>query len=573
MNQNSVWNKSLIKQLSWKHDLFAGLTVAILLVPQGMAYAVLAGMPPIYGLYAAFMPLLIYPLFATSKHLSVGPVALISIILFGGLSELALPGSIEFIELALLTAMLAGLIQLLLAWFKLGFLVNFLSQPVIYGFTAAAATIIIFSQLKSVLGITVPRSTNIIQTMYQLITHVHEAHLITMLIGFVTMISILVLKRIKKSIPAGILAVVIGTALVYFFQLHETGLQIVGEVPSGLPSFSVDFIRLENILSVLPLSFVICLISFIESLAISKTIAAKNGDYYISADRELLGLGVGKFIGAFFSAYPSSGSFSRSAVNDEIGAKSGFSSIFAAVFIMIILLFLTPLFFYLPLPILGAIVITAVYKLIDINYAKNLLKFDKKDFYVYITTFTLTLLLGVQEGVVAGIVLSIILIIQKTATPHYAVLGNLPGTRSFRNVKRYENAVTRPDVLVMRYDQDLYFGNTDHFYDSILKEINAREGIKTVILNSSAIGFIDSTGLSKLKLLLAVLKTKGITLLFTHVRGPIRDKFLKTDMWEIIGKENLYLSINDAMASLQNPEDFSDLHRNYAKQSFYKKKE
>ena len=566
MKKRLTWNKDLFRQVSVRHDLIAAFTVAIIIIPQGMAYSVLAGLPPIYGLYSAFVPLLLYPMFGSSRHLSVGPVALVSIILFAGLSSLAQPGSAEFIKLAILTSFIAGFIQILLAVFRMGFLVKFLSEPVVHGFTSAAATIIIFSQLKSILGITISSSSTLLEIIKGLAANIQNTHVLTVLIGVSAILVILVLKKIKKSIPAGILAVVIGTILLYLFNWHESGVKIVGDVPAGLPSLSYDFLNWNKVLQVLPLAFVICLISFIESLAISKSLASRH-QYTIDANRELLGLGLSKLVGAFFQAFPNTGSFSRSAVNEESGGRSGFSSIFAGLFIGFILLFFTPLFYYLPVPILGAIVITAVLGLLNFPYARKLFLIDRKDFYVYLVTFLLTLVLGVQQGVFIGILLSIIMIIQKTSKPHFAILGSLPGTRSFRNVQRYPNASTMNHVLIMRYDQDIYFGNAEHFYDTVTDQIRLHPLAHTFILNASAIGNIDSTGISQLNLLLEFFDRNKIRLLMTHVRGPVRDKFTETNLFKRIGQEHIYLTINDALSSLESTNEQSALSRSYANQS------
>ncbi len=571
MSKILPWNSELIRHFSLKDDLFAALTVAVVIIPQGMAYAMLAELPPIYGLYAAFIPLLIYPFFGSSRHLSVGPVALVSIILLAGLSTMAAPGSSEYIRLALLTSLVAGIIQLVLSLLRMGFLVKFLSEPVMHGFTSAAATIIILSQLKSILGIDISGTSNLIQILKEVGSQIQTTHLITFFIGITALVILLALKKIKRTFPAGLFVVIIGTILMYAFKWNESGVGIVGLVPQGLPKFTSDFINFNDIIRVFPLAFIICLISFIESLAIAKSISARHDHYVIHANQELLGLGLAKLIGSFFLAFPNTGSFSRSAVNDEAGAKSGFSSIFTALLIGVILLFFTPLFYYLPKPVLGAIVISAVLGLLNFGYARRLLVHDRKDFYVYLATFILTLILGIQQGVLAGIILSIIMILQKSSKPHYAVLGQLPGTQTFRNINRFPDAAVRADILILRYDQDIYFGNAEHFFDTLEEQIDNHPDTQKLILNASAIAEIDSTGISMFKLLLKIVKQKNIKFIITQIRGPVRDRFAQTCILETIGIENIYLSIADAINYETTGEIKSELKKTYASQSTKKR--
>lgn len=531
-------------------DLLAGSTVAIILIPQGMAYALMAGFPPIYGLYAALVPILIYPFLGSSRYLSVGPVALVSIIVLSGLSQFAAPMSPEFIRLAILVSLLAGIIQIALSIFKLGFLVNFLSHPVISGFTSAAAFIIIFSQLKYVLGVEPERGSNIIQTISGLITKLPETNLVALGIGTTSLVIILIIKKIKKTIPGALFVVLAGIALVYFTRLDQEGLDIVGSVPSGLPSFAILDYSYADMKMVLPLAMVVCVISFIESLAIAKTLAAKHGSFDINADKELLALGLAKVGGAFFQAFPNTGSFSRSAVNEEAGAKSGLASIFAGLFIALTLLFFTGFFYYLPKAVLGAIVISAVFNLIDLKEAKHLFKTHRGDFFVLLVTFLLTLLLGVQQGVFAGIVLSLLILISKVSKPHYAILGELGDSQIYKNVDRFETAKTNDHRLIFRYDDDIYFGNAQHFFDTVIGEISKRDGITELLLDFSAVSSIDSTGLAQLKLLLNILSSQDIAIHLCSIKGPVRDYFAINGIDDLLQEENKHWDIKSALAEM-----------------------
>lgn len=547
INQLRKYNIGLLKS-----DAIAGLTVAIMLVPQGMAYALLSGVPPIYGLYAGMIPLLIYPFFGTSRHLSVGPVALVSILVLTGLTEFAEPFSEEYISLAILTSLVAGCIQVILSIFKMGFLVNFLSHPVISGFTSAAAVIIGVSQLKYFFGIAVPRSGSIVSTVKDLFTHFNDVHLITLLLGTIGLALILGLKKIHKSIPGAIIVVILSILLVFFFEWDKVGVAIIEDVPGGLPRIYLPLITFENVTKVFPLALIICLISFIESLAIAKTLAAKHDNYPIKANKELLGLGMAKIVGSFFQGIPNTGSFVRSAINEQAGAKTGVASLIAAILIGLTLLFFTPLFYYLPQAILAAIVISAVFGLMDIKEAKKLFKNDRNDFYVLITTFILTLFLGIREGVLAGILLSLVLIIIKVSKPNFAILGNLPNTPFYRNVDRYDEAITDPYYLIFRYDDDIFFGNAEHFYETVLEAVNKQSGLQMLILDASSIGHIDSTGIHQLKLLKESLDKQMIKFVITSLRGPVRDIFRTNELYNLIAKENFYMDVDHAVTAYHN---------------------
>ncbi len=540
----------------------AGLTVGIMLVPQGMAYALLAGLPPIYGLYAGLVPMMIYPFFGTSRHLSVGPVALVSILVLTGLTEFAEPFSEEYISLAILTSLVAGAIQVALALFRMGFLVNFLSHPVISGFTSAAALIIGISQLKYFFGINVPRSGSIISTLQDLFSHMNEVHFLTLIIGFVGLAAIVIMKKVKRSLPGALIVVILSIISISVFGWDKAGVAIIEDVPKGLPAIRMPDITLQNIFNVFPLALIICLISFIESLAIAKTLSAKHGNYPIIADRELLALGLAKIAGSFFQAFPNTGSFTRSAINEQAGAKTGVSSLIAGIVVILTLLFLTPLFYYLPQAILAAIVISAVFGLIDVKGARKLFARDKNDFYVLLTTFGLTLFLGIREGVLAGIILSLILIIWKVSKPHYAILGNLPNTPYFRNIERYEEAKTDPDYLIIRYDDDIFFGNAEHFYETVLKQAGKHQGIKSLVLDCSSIGHIDSTGVHHFKLLKVSIEKQGLKFIVTSLKGPLRDIFRKNGLFDLISKENVYMQVVDAVGELKHQKETnSEVHK------------
>ena len=409
-----------------KGDLAAGLTVGVMLIPQGMAYAMLAGLPPIYGLYASILPLILYAIFGTSRQLAVGPVAMVSLLIAAGVGAIAETGSETFIQLAILLALMVGLIQLLMGLFRLGFLVNFLSHPVVSGFTSAAALIIGFSQLKHLLGINIPRSNHVHEIIQNALENISATNLYTLGIGLTAIVIILAIKKLKIRIPGPLVAVVFGVLAVWLSGVDAQGVKIVGSVPDGLPSFAFPTIDLSQIQTLLPIAFTIAFISFMESIAVAKAIQSKHGDYKVVPNQELIALGAANIGGSLLQAFPTTGGFSRTAVNDQAGAKTGMAAIISAGLIVLTLLFLTPLFYFLPKAILASVIMVAVFGLIDYKEAIQLWKNYRPDFWMLAVTFVGTLLLGIEEGVLIGVVLSLAMIIFQTTKPHIATLGKIP---------------------------------------------------------------------------------------------------------------------------------------------------
>ncbi|MEM1122467.1 MAG: solute carrier family 26 protein, partial [Bacteroidota bacterium] len=481
-------------------DIGAGITVGIMLIPQGMAYAMLAGLPPIYGLYAAIFPQIMYAIFGTCRQLAVGPVALDSILVASGVGVIATAGSTQYIQLAILLALMVGLIQLVMGIFKLGFLVNFLSRPVISGFTSGAAIIIALSQLKHLLGLEV-RSTSyvheIIQTTF---AQLHMINLPTLLLGLSGIGLILFLKKIKSLLPSALVAVILGILIVYFSNLSEAGVAILGTIPAGLPNFGLPDFSIGNLQQLAPIAFSIAFIGFMESIAIGRTFQTKHGNYRIRPNQELIALGVANLAGSFFKAFPTTGGFSRSAVNDHAGAKTGVAALVSAGMIVLTLLFFTPLFYYLPNAILAAIIIVAVCNLIDFSTAKNLWQQNRRDFWMLIVTFLGTLFLGIQMGIAIGVVLSLALMIYDTTNPHIAVLGKIPDNPHYRNIGRFDELECQDHILIVRFDARLYYANCSFFYNELWKLVTEKGNqLQLVILDAVSINDVDSSGIAILK--------------------------------------------------------------------------
>ncbi len=547
-----------LPQYNWtffKGDFIAGITVAVMLVPQGMAYGLLAGLPPIYGLYAGIIPLFLYAFFGTSRQLSVGPVALVSLLVMSGLQNFAEPQSDLFISLAIATALIAGVIQLILGLFRIGFLINFLSHPVISGFTSAAAIIIGLSQISNLLGLNLQRTNKIHLLLNQVYLNMDQVHWITFFLGIGGIITMLVLKKINKAIPAALVVVILSIILTTKFGWEKAGVEVVGVVPEGLPKFSLPTINFALIEDLLPLALTICLISFIESLAIARTIESQHKSYRISPNQELIALGITKIGGAFFQSFPTTGSFTRSAINNEAGAKTGISSIIAAIVICFTLLFMTPLFYHLPKAILASIILMAVRNLINFSEAKKLWKNDRKDFITMMMTFLATLIFGVQIGVLAGVVLSLALMVYHNSKPHIALLGRLPNTIHYRNISRFNNAEQQEDLAIIRFDAQLYFGNAEYFRETLEKIVFDNPSTKAIILDASSIHDIDSSGIHIFKDVLEYFKNRNIEFYLAEAIGPVRDILYKNHLTELIGKKNQFMYVHDAVEYYQSGKD------------------
>lgn len=545
----------------FKGDLIAGLTVGVMLIPQGMAYAMLAGMPPIYGLYASIIPLILYAIFGTSRQLAVGPVAMVALLIAAGVGELA-TDSTEFIGLAILLALMVGVIQLLMGVFRLGFLVNFLSHPVIAGFTSAAALIIGFSQLKHLLGINIPRSNHIHEIIGNAFSNVDAINLYTLTIGLVAIGLIVFVKKIKLPIPGPLLAVVFGILAVWGLGWHNEGVKIVEEVPKGLPAFGIPSLDFESIKSLLPIALTISFIGFMESIAVAKAIQAKHKNYQVVPNQELIALGMANIGGSLFQAFPTTGGFSRTAVNDQTGAKTGMASIFSAVLIALTLLFLTPLFYYLPKAILASVIMVAVFGLIDFKEAKHLWHTDRGDFLMMLATFLGTLSLGIEEGILIGVVLSLGLIIFRTTQPHTAVLGKIPGKPHYKNIDRFDHLEVREDILIFRFDARLYFANVSFFKEKVESEILEKgEALKLFIMDADSMNGVDSSGVHAIEEMIEYCHDRNIQFQFVGLKGPIRDILHRAGIVEDIGDGNFFFRIQHAV-------DFYDKKTNQRYQEY-----
>ncbi len=545
---------------TFQHDFIAGLTVCVILIPQGMAYALLAGMPPIYGLYGGLIPLFLYGILGTSRQLSIGPVAISALLVLAGISQLAEPRSAEYIMLAITTGLLVGVLQASFGFMKLGFLVNFLSHPIIVGFTSAAAIIIAISQLKYLLGIPIPRFEHFYETVGYAFTHLHEMHWPSFVICVSGVMIMLILRRINRAIPNALIITIIGILIVWIFRLDQHGVAIVGEIPKGFPKMEAPAVSFEIIQSVLPTVLTVTVICIVESISIAKVMEAKNRDHKVDPDQELIAMGISKIGGAFFQSLPTSGSFTRSAINNEAGAKTGMASIITSIGVALTLIFLTPLFYYLPEAVLASIILVAVNSLFDIPEAKHLWKTHRQDFALMLITFISTLVFGIGEGVLVGVILSLLMTIYRTATPHVAILGKIPNTYHYRNMTRFPEAVEHESILIIRFDAPLFFGNASYFKDVIKSMVLERqEKLELLVLDAASITDVDSTGLSALEEICDFLKERQVKFYMSSAIGPMRDLLHQAGIMEQIGEKNQFMYVNDAVRYFKQHEDDEDI--------------
>ncbi len=538
-----------------KSDLLAGLTVAIVLIPQGMAYALVAGLPAVYGLYASLVPVLMYALLGTSRGLGVGPVAMDSLLVAAGLGAIATIGPDNYIAMAILLAFMVGCIQLSLGLMRMGFLVNFLSKPVISGFTSGAALIIMGSQLKHLLGTEIERSNQLHYIVVKTIEKLGDTNLYDLAIGVAAILVMVLLKKWNRKIPYILLVVALGTLVVYYFDLSLLGVKIVGDIPAGLPMFSVPQIEIEMLSELWPIALTLALIGYLEAISIGKGIEDKNNEDRIDANQELVSLGMANITGSFFQSYPVTASFSRSAIYNEARSKTNLATIVTVLIVLITILFLTPLFYFLPKAALASIIMVSVYGLIDVAYAKRLWKYRRDEFLVLLSTFFITLFIGIMPGILVGILISLLLMVYRTSNPHFAELGKIKNTKYYKNVKRFgSEALVRDDVLIVRFDAQLYFGNANYFKTQLFKLVEDKgSALKAVILNAEAINYIDSTAANMLLRVIEKLYERGIHFFIAGAIGPTRDILFTSGIMEVLPKECLFVETKEAVTFFDDP--------------------
>ncbi len=537
-------------------DLVAGVTVAVMLIPQGMAYAMLAGLPPVVGLYASAFPPLIYALFGTSRQLAVGPVAMDSILVAVAVGAIAQSGSQEYLQAALTLALLVGAVQLLMGVLRLGFLVNFLSQPVVRGFTSAAAIIIALSQFKHFFGIQVQSSPRLHELLLALGSALAAPSVLsnswpTLLIAIAAVSTLILLKAKNRRIPGALIVVTLGVLVVFGLGLNEVGVAVVGSVPAGLPAPKLSLPSWQLVVQLLPAAFTIALVAFMEAIGVAKAFAARHR-YDVDSNRELIALGLANGVGFLFGGYPVTGGLSRSAVNEQSGARTNLAGLWTGVFVAAAVMFLTPLFYYLPKAVLASIVVVAVLGLVDYRAPFKLWSIKRQDSLLFLLTFVSTLFIGIQQGIIIGVVTSLVVFIHRTTQPHTAELGVLPGTRVYRNLRNFPEARAIDGILILRIDASFYFANVAFLKDRIdrlLRECPA--GSKAVLIDASSINDLDSSADEALAAITQRLRAAGMDLYLANVKGPVRRVMRASGLWELIGPDNIYLELSIAVDCIQ----------------------
>lgn len=551
-------------------DLLAAVIVTLMLVPQALAYAMLAGLPPEMGLYASMLPLVLYAIFGTSASLAVGPVAVAALMTASALSSFAAPGSPEYIGAALVLAALSGLILIAMGVLRLGFLVNFLSHPVISGFVTASGILIAISQLKHIFGVEAS-GHNVVELLRALLAQWQQVNAITLLIGLSVWAYLLVCrKRLNRwlttlGMPANwaglmvkaapISAVVVTTLLAWGFQLEQRGVDVVGFVPSGLPAITLPSLDQSLWLGLLPAALLISLVGFVESVSVAQTLAAKRRQR-IDPNQELIALGMANLGAGVSGGSPVSGGFSRSVVNFEAGAATPLAGAFTAIGIVLATLLLTDLLAFLPTATLAATIIVAVGTLIDLPAVKRTWQYSRSDGVAMITTLLLTLLHSVEVGIISGVVLSLGIHLYRTSQPHSAVVGRVPGTEHFRNVKRHQ-VETDEHVAMLRIDESLYFANARYLEDTVMALAARSPSLRHIVLTCQAVNVIDASALESLEAINGRLKDAGAILHLAEVKGPVMDRLKHTafyheltgqvfftayDAWRVLHKQSGVLS-------------------------------
>lgn len=521
-------------------DLAAGITVGVVLIPQGMAYALLAGVSPVYGLYASLVPLLVYSLFGTSRHLAVGVVAIDSLIVAAGVAAMAPSSAAEVLSLTFLLALMVGIIQIVMGLLRFGFVVNLLSRPVTTGFTSAAALIIGMSQLKHLLGVDLERSLNIFTLLAQASTKIAQLHPPSLLIGVGGILLLVLVRKRFPRLPGPLLVVVISALAVIGLNLETRGVELVGTIPSGLPAPQVPVWSVATIKALFPTAVTLSLIQFVGVISLGKLFAARHG-YRIQPSRELVVLGGMNAVGSLFQSIPVSGSFSRSAVNERAGARTPLSNAIAAVLIGLVLLFLTPLFAWLPIPVFASIIMVSAFGLIDVAEIRYLLKTKAADGIIALLTFTATLILGIHQGILIGIGLSVIAIMYRISRPNIAVLGLLPETRSFRDIANHPTAIQFEGILVIRVDASFSFANADRVRDRIIAAAR-KSTARCVILDATTINDLDSTALAMLQDTQRILADDNVDLIVAGAHQNVIDILQSSGLWEEMGPDAFHLS-------------------------------
>ncbi|MBW2587865.1 MAG: sulfate permease, partial [Deltaproteobacteria bacterium] len=510
--------------------------------------------------YAAVAPLILYAVLGTSRHLAVGPVAMDSILVAGAVGAIATIGTENYVLIAAALGMMVGGIQAGLGFLRAGFLVNFLSRPVVAGFTAAAALIIAASQLGHLLGVELPRTHHVHRVVWEAIQHASDCSWPTLTIGVLSIAVLVLCRKRWPRFPAALFVVLTTTVAVWALGLSARGVSIVGEVPAGLPGFSLPSVDSEVLTQLIPAAATIALVSFMEAISVGRVFAQAHR-YEISPNRELIALGFANMTGGATGGYPIAGGFSRSAVNVRAGARTQLAALVTCAVVIITLLAFTRAFFYLPKTALSAIIVAAVAGLIDIRGAAEVFRVKRADFYLLVLTFFATLSLGIQWGILVGVAASVVLFLVRTTRPYFAILGRIPASQTYVNIARHPHAETLPGIILVRVDAQFYFGNVSFLKETVRSLVRDSEApVRYFVLEAAGVNDLDSAAAATLAELDEELAAQGVRLVLTRIKGPVRDVLHRSGLLEKLASEGrVYLSTHRAIEVLRSGMALPDL--------------
>lgn len=539
----------LVKKESLKADLIAGLTGAVIVLPQGVAFATIAGLPPQYGLYTAMVTPLIAALFGSSLHLISGPTTAISIVVFSAVSQLATPGSPEFIKLALTLTFLAGMFQLAFGLAKLGTLVNFVSHTVVTGFTAGAAILIATSQMKHVLGLSLSRGESFIHTWINILSQLPQINGFVITIAAITLFTAILSKRLWPGAPNLLFGMVAGSIACFIMKGSEHGVALLGEIPSHLPPLSSPYFSISVIRQLAPEAFAVALLGLIEAVSISRSVAAKSLQR-IDGNQEFTGQGLSNIVGCFFSSYAGSGSFTRSGINYSAGAKTPMSAIFAALILMLLVLLIAPLTAWLPIASMGGVILLVAYNLIDFHHVKTILHISRSETATLLVTFLATLFLELEFAIYIGVFLSLVLFLSRTSSPDIITLFPDPETPSRQlTYAGKKDLIQCPCLRIVRIDMSIYFGSVNNIQNKF-EEIIKKEGALNILVVCEGINFIDLSGAEMFIQIATQLKEKHGGLYFSNMKPKVCNFVAEAGLTDKIGQSHIFEHKREAIATI-----------------------
>ena len=539
------------KKKNLYYDFFAGINVGILLIPQGMAYALIAGLPPIYGLYAALIPQIVYAILGTSKQLSVGPVAIDSLIVASGLGIISILSPEQYILMAISLAFIVGSFQILMALFRFSFIAALLCKPLINGFISALAIIIGFSQLKYLLGIHISQTSLIQNILIDIFNNINQINISTLLLGLSSILIIIFFKKFRPKFPIYFIVLILGTFVSYIFNLNKLGIEVVENIPKGLPEFKIPVLNYDVFFDLFNVGITLAILGYIHAISIAKKLEEKHNYYKIDANQELFAIGMSNIIGSLFQSYPVTGGLSRSAVNDESGAVSGISAIISSLVVALIIIFFTTYLFYLPKAILSSIIIVAVINLIDYKFPQKLFSNFKDEFFLLLITFFTTIFFGIVEGIILGFFISLLIIISKFNKSGPSInykIKCLLNSKSIVSIS--EKKFKKSTVLILELKGQLFFGNLNYLDSFIDKQNIDNSFFKTLILDIENLYNIDSSGSELLCQIIKKLNNKKIRVIISGFKKSKKGFKFENNLIESIKKENIFFSIDKVLDQL-----------------------